>query len=197
MFMRLRKLNPHRGLLPQKTKAKKEITKMTQSTLIQNIETLINNKLISEADLTDAINAKLQPLGVNISASASPIASAVVTAKPAKAAKAAKPVKADKPAVKRERTDYADGRTNQHAILLAVHNLGDGGGQSAAMQEELKKLNHEMESAVFNTTKSNMKNKYKLLKSSGKKREEIITLTVLGKKKLASLEEAATAKAAD
>ena len=150
------------------------IQKMAQSELIKNIVTLVSANLLSEADLADAVNLKLAPMGVSLSGSA------------AKVTRRAKGAAQSAPAS--PRTEYEDGRSNNHAILLAVSNLGEEGGQSADIQAELEKIGHPMESAVFNTTKSNLKNKYKFLKSKGGKREQVITLTAAGKKALEEFE---------
>lgn len=148
---------------------------MAQSVLIRNIENLVSSNLISEADLAEAVNQKLEPMGLSL-------ATAKVTKR--------KPRKQAKAAEKAPRTDYEDGRTNTHAILLAVSLLGDEGGQSADIKAELEKMGHPMDNRVFNTSKSVLKNKEKLLKSKGAKREQIITLTAAGKKRLEEFEAA-------
>lgn len=152
---------------------------MTQSVIFQNIQTLIAANLLTEADLAEAVNQKLAPFGVTLSSDLK-VSKRKVASKPK-----TKPAKAE-----RTRTEYSDGRTNNHALMLAVLNCGEEGGQAEAIRAQLIELGHEMPTAIFNTTKTNLKNKYKFLKSKGSKREQVLSLTAAGKKEIERLESA-------
>ena len=81
-------------------------------------------------------------------------------------------------------TEYKDGRSNKHAILLAVDAFGEVGCKSAELRTKLKELNHDMSTAVFQTSRCILQNNEKLLKSTGKVREKTFRLTTAGKKEL-------------
>jgi len=148
------------------------------SNLIQNIQNLVDANILSEDVLQEAVNEKLAPLGVSLTA-------AKVTKRKARPAASSKPAaKSASKSGRAKRVEYADNRNNNHAILLAVQKCGKDGGDSAAIQEQLAKMDHGMETGVFNTTKSNLTNKYSCLKASGKARSKVFTLTKTGQSEL-------------
>lgn len=140
--------------------------------IVATVETLIANGHLSEDELSSFVNDKLADQGLALADSPR------VHKRKAKAS-----------ASKRgERTEYADGRSNKHAILLAIDSFGEDGCQSGELRAKLAELNHEMGSAVFHTTRSNMQSKEKLIKSTGARREKVFKLSAAGRKALEEYE---------
>lgn len=164
------------------------MTTPTTPAILDTVGKLLANGLIAESDLTSLVNDKLADSGLAL-ADAPNVHKR--KARPAKTPKAK--------AAKRERsvTEYPDGRTNKHAILLAVESFGEDGCQSGDLRAKLVEINHEMSSAVFHTTRSNMQSKDKLLKSTGPARSKVFKLTAAGRKALEEFEAPAEPEAVE
>jgi len=146
----------------------------TQNTTFNTVKNLIKKGFISESDLADFANDKLAQHELSL------------TSKAAVQKRKKRPVKGSKAPVRARSSSLpTDGRTNKHAILFAINELGEC--KSKELKEKLEAIRHPMQTAVFHTQLSTLQSKDGAVKSKGKIRHNVYSLSADGKKMLAGL----------
>ncbi len=161
---------------------------MSHTATFNLVKTLVKQGLISDEDLASFANTKLAEGKAVVAA---PVAGAPVKRRkrPVKAEAAPKVSKEAKVRKAPVRAQATDGRTNKHAILVAIAELEDtaDGCTSKSLQAKLAEIGHPLGVATFHTQLSTLQSKDGAVKAKGKLRHNKYSLSAVGKKMLAEL----------